>query len=217
MGENNLKEKLKDVDLYFITDSVLTRKTVLEDVEAAIRGGVKIIQYREKKAAAKQMVEEAVRIRDACRERGVIFLVNDRVDVAIAVDADGVHLGRDDMPYQEARKMLGDRKIIGLTAHNVEEAVEAERAGADYIGLSPIFRTDTKKDAGEPAGLKLIRDVKGKINIPFFPIGGINQENLKDVLEAGARGACMISAIVAKDDVEGEVKKVIGVIRGFRK
>ena len=140
------KEKLEDIDLYFITDSKLTKKTVLDDVKAAIAGGVKIVQYREKEKPTKEMVEEAQKIKELCGD-DVIFLVNDRIDIALAVDADGVHLGNDDMPYETARKLLGEDKIIGLTIHNVEEAVEAERLGADYVGVSPIFATTTKPDA----------------------------------------------------------------------
>jgi thiamine-phosphate pyrophosphorylase len=201
------KDKLKDIDLYFITDSKLTKKTILDDVKSAISGGVKIVQYREKEKPTKEMVEEALKIKKLCAD-DVIFLVNDRIDVALAVDADGVHLGQDDMPYETARKLLGD-KIIGLTIHNVEEAVDAEKIGADYLGVSPIFATTTKLDAGKPAGIKLIEDVKNAVNIPFTAIGGINLENIGQVAGAGAKSAVAISAIVTKDDVEKEVKKFI--------
>lgn len=207
-----MKEKLEDMDLYFITDSRLTRKTVLEDVKSAIRAGVKIIQYREKGEGAGDMIKEAKGISELCKKNNVLFIINDRVDIALAVDADGVHLGNKDMTYSIARKILGSKKIIGLTVHNIREAVEAERIGADYVGVSPIFETKTKLDAGRPAGLKLIKDIKKAIKIPFVAIGGINENNLGSVIEAGARSIAAISAIVTKDNVEKECKKFREVI-----
>ena len=205
------KELLKDIDLYFITDSKLTKKTVLDDVKSAIAGGVKIVQYREKEKPTKEVVEEALKIKELCGD-DVILLINDRIDVALAVDADGVHLGNDDMPYETARNLLGD-KIIGLTIHNVEEALEAEKIGADYVGVSPIFATTTKLDAGKPAGIELIENVKNSLKIPFTAIGGINYDNIDSVIAAGAKSAVAISAIVTKEDVEKEVRKFIFKLR----
>jgi len=210
-----LKNSMDKVDLYFITDSKLTKKSVLDDVKSAVKAGVKIVQYREKEKSTKEMIEEAKRIKDICDKNNVIFLINDRVDICLAVNADGAHLGSDDMPYDAARKLLPD-KIIGLTAHNVEEAIEAEKIGADYIGVSPIFETKTKLDAGKPTGLQLIKEVKKRVKIPFAAIGGINLENLNSVLEAGAKSVVAISAIVTKDDVEGECKKFIKMINQYQ-
>lgn len=207
-----MKERLNDIDLYFITDSRLTRRTVLEDVESAVRAGVKIIQYREKDLNTREMTYKAKKIGQLCRKHDVLFIINDRVDIALVVDADGVHLGNEDMLYQDARRLLGDKKIIGLTVHNVGEAIEAEIIGADYIGISPIFETSTKPDAGTPSGVDLIKYIKKAIKIPFVAIGGINQDNIKSVLEAGARSIAVISAIVTKDDVEKECKKFREVI-----
>lgn len=207
-----MKEKLNDIDLYFITDSRLTGRTVLENVGSAIHAGVKIIQYREKDLTTREMIDEAEKICRLCRENDVLFIINDRVDIALAVDADGVHLGNEDMPYEAARRILGNTKIIGLTVHDVGEAIEAERIGADYIGISPIFETTTKPDAGTPAGIDLIKYIKKAVKIPFVAIGGINQDNIKSVLEAGARSIAVISAIVTKDDVEKECKKFREVI-----
>jgi thiamine-phosphate pyrophosphorylase len=207
-----MKEKLNDIDLYFITDSRLTGRTVLEDVGSVIHAGVKIIQYREKDLTTREMIDEAGKISRLCRENDVLFIINDRVDIALAVDADGIHLGNEDMPYEAARRILGNTKIIGLTVHDVGEAIEAERIGADYIGISPIFETTTKPDAGTPAGIDLIKYIKKAVKIPFVAIGGINQDNIKSVLEAGARSIAVISAIVTKDDVEKECKKFREVI-----
>ena len=207
-----MKAKLSDIDLYFITDSKLTKKGILEDVKAAVKAGVKIVQYREKEKTAREMIEKAKEIKGICDKNNVLFLINDRVDVCLAADADGVHLGLDDMPYNTARKLLPD-KIIGLTAHTVEEALKAEKLGADYIGVSPIFETKTKLDAGPAAGLQLIGKIKMEIKVPFVAIGGINLENLQSVLDAGAKSAAAISAIVTKEDVEKEVKKFIRIMK----
>jgi thiamine-phosphate pyrophosphorylase len=207
-----INKKLKNVDLYFVTDSGLTQKTVIEDVKSALRAGVKIIQYREKNKNTKEMIEEAGKISGLCRKNDALFIINDRVDIALAVDSDGVHLGSKDMPYQTARKILGDNKIIGLTVHNTEEAIAAERAGADYVGVSPVFNTSTKPDAGTPCGLKLVEEAKERIRIPFVAIGGINGTNIADVIAAGAKSAAIISAIVAKPDVEKECRKFRRII-----
>jgi thiamine-phosphate pyrophosphorylase len=207
-----MKEKLDDIDLYFITDSKLTRRTVLEDVGSAIRAGVKIVQYREKDLGTREMINEAGKIGKLCKKNDVLFIVNDRVDIALAVDADGVHLGNEDIHYSTARKILGNMKIIGLTVHDIGEAIEAERIGADYVGISPIFETETKPDAGMPAGIDLIKYIRKVIKIPFIAIGGINEDNVKSVVEAGARSIAVISAIVTKDDVEKECKKFREVV-----
>ena len=208
-----MKPNLKEIDLYFITDSKLTKKTIFDDIKAAIKAGVKVIQYREKEKTTRLMFKEAKEIKKLCDENNVLFIINDRIDICQAVDADGIHLGNDDMPYETARKLLGDDKIIGLTIHNVEEALEAERIGADYVGVSPIFATATKPDAGKPAGIELIEKVKNAIKIPFTAIGGINFDNLDSVIEAGAKSIVAISAIVTKDDIEKEVKKFIQKLR----
>ncbi|HID71688.1 MAG TPA: thiamine phosphate synthase [Thermoplasmata archaeon] len=206
------KKELKNIDFYFINDSRLTKKGNRSDVENALRAGCKIIQYREKNKCTKDMVEEAEELRRLCENRA-FFLVNDRVDVALAVDAHGVHLGQDDMPFKIARKLLGEEKIIGLTVHNLEEARAAEEMGADYVGLSPIFPTKTKEDAGQAQGLELVRRVCPQISIPVVAIGGITKENVKSVIEAGADGVAAISAVVCAKDVYKEVSDFIKIIK----
>ena len=208
--------KLKDFGLYFITDSKLTKKTIIDDVKSAIKSGVKIIQYREKEASAEQMLEEAKEIKKLCQKNSVIFIVNDRIDIALAADADGVHLGQNDARCETARKLLGKNKIIGLTAHNVKESVEAEKIGADYIGLSPIFPTSTKADAGKACGTEMITQVKKYVKIPIVALGGINESNIGQALKAGAKNIAIISAILAKDSVGQAVKKFIERIRSCK-
>ncbi|MBI1936074.1 thiamine phosphate synthase [Candidatus Woesearchaeota archaeon] len=209
-------KKLPDFGLYFITDSRLTKKSVLEDVKAAIRAGVKIVQYREKEAPAGKMIKEAAEIRKLCKENNVLFLINDRIDIALAVGADGVHFGQDGIPYNYARNMLGENKIIGMSAHSAEDALNNEEMGADYTSIGPIFHTITKKDAKFPIGLEPVRQLKDKLKIPFVAIGGINEENIGEVLEAGARNIAIISAIVAKDNVEERARHFMEKINSLK-
>ena len=214
-------QKLKSIDpsgldFYFITDSSLSKNGIINDVRAAINAGCRIIQYREKNRCTKDMVEDAEKIKELCRSKAV-FLVNNRVDIALAVDADGVHLGKEDMPYAAARKMLGNDKIIGMTIHNVSEAEEAQRIGADYIGLSPIFVTSTKKDAGNPCGTAMIKKVRAKIKIPIVAIGGISRENVAQVIKSGADAAAAISAVMGSNNIQKEVSYFIRVIRENKK
>jgi thiamine-phosphate pyrophosphorylase len=196
---------------YFITDSSLSLAGNISDVVRAEACGVRVVQYRNKEAETLKMYEVAQRLRDICRE--ALLLINDRIDVAMAVGADGVHLGQSDMPIRAARKLLGPEKIIGITAHNLAEALEAERLGADYLGLSPIFKTKTKPDAGKPAGIAFIEEVRSRVDIPLIAIGGINLANAPEVVKAGADGLCAISAVVAKEDVGKEIKKFQDLFR----
>lgn len=191
---------------YFITDARLSRAGNISDVKNALEADVSVVQYRNKEGSTKGLYEEALKLKKLCRNKA-IFLINDRVDIALAVDADGVHIGTEDMPYVIARKLLGKNKIIGLTVHNIEEAKEAERLGADYISVSPIFATGTKKDAGAPVGVGLIKKTKKIVNVPVIAIGGITLDNAVEVVRAGADGLCAISAVVTKKDVKKEIEK----------
>ena len=192
---------------YFITDSKLSRAGNLSDVLQAVSCGVEVVQYRNKNRETRQMYEEAVRLGEICRDSGSIFLINDRVDIALATDADGVHLGQSDMPCPAARKLLGPERIIGVTVHNLSEALQAESMGADYLGVSPIFQTATKPDAGKPAGITLIEEIRAQVEIPLIAIGGINHSNAGEVVRAGADGLCAISCVVAKENVRDEILK----------
>ena len=190
---------------YFITDAKLSRAGNLSDVKNAVVCGVRVVQYRNKGASTKQMYEEALKLKSICKD--AFFLVNDRLDIALAVGADGVHLGPDDLSYKAVRKLLGKNKIIGITVHSVREAVEAQALGADYIGVGPIFATTTKPGAGKPGGPCLIREIRKNVSIPIIAIGGINLSNAKDIITAGADGLCAISAVVTKPDVKKEIAK----------
>lgn len=190
---------------YFITDSLLSLRGNISDVKNALAAKVEVMQYREKSLSTKEMYEEALILRKICKN--VTFLINDRVDIALSVDADGVHLGQEDLPYRLARKLLGKKKIIGLTVHNLSEAEEAQELGADYVGISPIFSTNTKKDAGTPSGIDLIKKIRKRIYLPIVVIGGIKLANALQVIHAGADCLCAISAVVIKSDVKREIEK----------
>ncbi len=190
---------------YFITDAALSKAGNFVDMRNAVAAGACAVQYRNKGASSKELYNEALVLRSLCI--GVPFIVNDRVDIALAVNADGIHLGQDDLPYSAARKLLGKNKIIGITAHSLDEAVVAERAGADYIGVSPIFATTTKADAGAPSGIELIQQVKKAVKIPVTAIGGITLENAVQVVEAGADSLCAISSVITKEDVKAEIER----------
>ncbi len=198
-----------DYTLYLVTDAGLSQgRTHTQVVEAALRGGVTVVQYREKSAGTRKMIEEARELRQLCRAAGVPFIVNDRIDVALAVDADGVHVGQDDMPAPLARRLIGKGRILGVSAGNPEEARKAEADGADYIGASPIFATPTKADAPAPMGVEGLRQLARVVSIPVVAIGGINAANAQSMILAGAAGVAVISAIVAAEDVEAAAKAI---------
>jgi thiamine-phosphate pyrophosphorylase len=190
---------------YFITDAACSRLGNVHDVKEALRAGLKVVQYRDKTKSTEELYKEALQLRKICKD--VLFLVNDRVDIALGVEADGVHLGRQDMPYPAARRLLGRKKIIGLSVHTLQQAIEAQNSGAQYIGISPVFRTDTKLDAGNPVGVELIRQIKKHVSLPLIAIGGIDLSNARDVIDAGADGLCAVSAVVTKQDVRTEIEK----------
>ena len=204
--------KFDDIDFYFVTDSELSKNEIFSDVEDALKAGCKIVQYREKNKSTKDMTEEAKKLKKICDGKAV-FLVDDRFDVALAVDADGVHIGQEDIPFETARMLLGKDKIIGLTVHNLEEAVEAEKLGVDYIGLAPIFKSGTKEDARDPVGTEMIKIVKKKVSLPIVAVGGINKHNIKEVIEAGANSIVSIYAVLNSNDVYDSVSEFIRIIK----
>ncbi len=203
--------------LYVITDAQLARgRSHREVIRAAIAGGATVVQYREKAGTTRQLIEEAQALRDLTRQLGVPLIVNDRVDIALAVDADGVHVGQDDMPAPIARKLMGPGKIVGVSATNLEEALQAERDGADYLGAGPIFATPTKPDAAPPIGLDGLAEICRRVSIPVIAIGGINEENAAAVIEAGADGIAVVSAVVAAPDVEAAARRLRAVVETAR-
>ena len=195
--------------LYVITDERIGRgRSHLEIAEAAIRGGADVIQLRDKGASGGRLYEVAMGLRELTRHAQVPFLVNDRLDIAMAVDADGVHLGQEDLPASAARKILGPGKILGVSAATAGEVAAAERDGADYLGVGAVFEArGTKADAGDPGGPALIERIRRQTRLPIVAIGGIDAGNARQVLKAGANAVAVISAVVAADDIERAARR----------
>ncbi|MFH0728660.1 MAG: thiamine phosphate synthase [Pseudomonadota bacterium] len=190
-------------------------KSNIEVVREMIRGGVSVIQYREKYAhkPIREIYEECLEIREMTRKEGVMFIVNDFVDIALLVDADGVHVGQDDLPVAAVRKLVGN-KLIGLSTHSPEQARAALAAGADYIGVGPIFETHTKDDVCAPVGLDYLEYAAKNVPIPFVAIGGIKEHNMDEVCRRGARCVCMVTEIVGAADIAATVRKLRDKISG---
>ena len=192
---------VRDFKLYVIVDrNASARRDLIYVAKEAIVGGADMIQLRDKDATVKDLIMLGRALRKLTYKSGVLFIVNDRTDIAKAVDADGVHLGQDDLPIKIARSILGKHKIIGLSTHSISQAEEAQKKGADYIGVGPIFATPTKPEY-KTVGVDLIRKVKDKIKIPFVAIGGINESNLDRVLTAGASRIAVIRAVCGAEDI----------------
>lgn len=205
-----IKDKLRDSHLYVITDRELSKgRSITEVVAKAIAGGAGIIQLRDKESPANKLVQDASALRELTREKDVIFIINDRVDVALAVDADGVHLGQDDFPVNLARKIIGEEKIIGVSVGNVEEAIQAVNESADYVSVGSIFATQTKPDAGDAVGTQIITAIKKHLSVPLVAIGGITADNIAQVAAAGADCAAVISAVVGADDVKAAAQSLM--------
>lgn len=203
---------MKPFKLYAITgEEFHPGRPMIEVMEEAIQGGCDIIQLRDKKSPRREVLAKAKALRELTLRYGVTFIVNDYIDIALAVDADGIHLGQDDLPLADARKIVG-RKIIGISTHAIEEARQAERDGADYIGVGPVFPTKSKEDVVAPVTTSYVRQVAAEITIPFVAIGGIKLHNVDQVLEAGARRICAISEIVGSPDIQGTCRSFLNKI-----
>ena len=211
--------KSKDIDysLYLVTDRGLAGgRPTMEIVEAAVKGGVTCVQLREKDCSTREFIEQAQTIRDRLQALAIPLIINDRLDVAMAVKADGVHLGQTDMPLAMARAIVKDSMLIGISAESIHDAVEAEKGGADYLGVSPIFATPTKTDTAAPLGLEGLRQIDEKVNLPLVGIGGLNRDNAGDVIRSGADGVAVVSAIVAAGNPEQAARNLKATIEEAR-
>ena len=206
-----------DLSVYVITDRHLVGERSLVDVvRAAIQGGATVIQLREKMASTREMIELGRALLTVTRPARVPLIVNDRVDVALAIDADGVHVGQTDIPAAVARRMLGPDRILGVSAETVDQARAAERDGADYLGVGDVYGTTTKPDAGPPIGLKGLQEVAAAVSIPVVGIGGITPENAAAVIEAGAAGVAVVSAVMAAADPETATRRLARAVEQAR-
>jgi len=199
--------------LYVVTDRTQTRGRSLEAVvDGALAGGAKAFQLREKDLSARALYELAGRLLPVVHSRGGALLVNDRVDLALALPLDGVHLARTSLPPAEARRLLGAGRLIGVSCHTLEEAVEAQE-GADFIVVGPLFLTQSKAAYGPPIGLERLREIRGQVRLPILGIGGITASNAAEVIAAGADGAASISAVMTAADPAEPVRDLLDVIR----
>lgn len=202
-----------DLSLYLVTDRSLSLgRTLSEVVEAAVKGGVTMVQLREKDCSGKEFYELAMLMKTLLKPYKVPLIINDRLDIALACDADGLHIGQDDIPYPIVRKLMGKDKIIGLSVENIEDTIEANNLDVDYIGISPVFSTLTKTDTASALGLDGVKEITRISKHPSVGIGGINQSNAKDIIRAGADGISVVSAIMSANDpslAASELRKIV--------
>lgn len=208
----NRRDKI-DFDLYLIADTVQVQKDLVPSVRQAIDGGVKAVQLRGKNLPAREVFNLGERLRLLTDRHSVKLFINDRIDVAMAVGADGVHLGQNGLLPGPVRKILGDGMFIGVSTHSLKEAVEAERGGADFITFGPIFATQSKLVYGPPLGLRRLGNVTARVRIPVFAIGGINMDRVQDVMKKGANGVAIISAILNSESISDATVGVLDQLR----
>ena len=203
-----------DLSLYLVTDRTLCHNRSLETiVREAVEGGVTMVQLREKYASSKEFYEIANRIKKVLQPHRVPLIINDRLDIAIACDADGLHIGQNDLPYEVARKILGKEKIIGLSVENIRDAIDANSLDVDYIGISPVFGTPTKTDTALPLGLEGVKTIAEISKHPTVGIGGLNIHNSKEVMDAGADGIAVVSAIMSANHPGNAASELINLIK----
>ena len=199
--------------LYLVLDTTaLKGRDEVQVVAAAIRGGVRMIQVRDKQQSKTVVLAVARKLRDLCAGKGVLFIVNDHLDIALAVNADGIHLGQDDLPPAEARRILPMGMLIGCSTHSMAEAVRAQANGADYVAVGSIYPT-TSKERFKLVGLETLRRTRSRVSIPLIAIGGISHTNVQEVMRAGADGAAVISAVLGADDVEKAARRLAGKMK----
>lgn len=199
--------------LHVLTDATLqNRFTHLELTEMAIDGGAHTIQFRQKEGSTKEMITTATAMKRLCASKGATFIVNDRIDVAIAAEADGVHLGQDDFPIPLARKLLGNNRIIGGSAATPEEIETCIREGVDYVGYGPVYATGSKDDAGPVSGIDLLGRIVSSTPVPVIAIGGIDQNNASHVLGTGAHGIAVISSVCCREDPQKAAKELFHMV-----
>jgi thiamine-phosphate pyrophosphorylase len=209
------QDKIKRLNgLYVIIDTAMLKgRSHVEIASGVIKGGAKVIQLRDKENSKKRLLSIAEEMKNLCNEQGVLFIINDYLDVALAVDADGLHLGQDDLPVDIARRLLPVDKILGCSARTIEKASIAKQEGADYIGAGAMYPTATREGA-EVVGPDRLREIKKEIALPIVAIGGINKDNIKEVIKAGADSIAVIGAVLGEEDVERATRRLVNIIEG---
>ena len=215
-GAVKLRVNADAMTLYAVTDRTWVEDTTLMDqVKEALEGGITFLQLREKHLSKEEFIKEAREMKELSKEYKVPFVINDNIEVALAVDADGVHIGQDDMSVEEARKLLGEDKIIGVSAHNVEEAIKAQKGGADYLGVGAVCATSTKKDANV-VSKEEIKKICHTVEIPVVAIGGIKKENIKTLEVTDVDGVAVVSAIFAAKDIKKDTKQLRSLVEEMK-
>ncbi|MEE8423647.1 MAG: thiamine phosphate synthase [Thermodesulfobacteriota bacterium] len=203
-----------DFDIYLVTDRKQTCGKSLEEViKSSLAGGIKAVQLREKDLDDRELFTIAKRLKTLTHRFGAKLFINDRLDIALAVDADGLHLGQESISPNDARKHFGENKLIGVSAHSLDEALRAENDGADFITIGPIYDTPSKRRYGKPIGLNELERVTGKLRIPTFAIGGMRKEKVRDIIHAGAHGIALISAVLKTKNPEKAAKEIVEEMR----
>jgi thiamine-phosphate pyrophosphorylase len=208
-----VNEPAVDFNLYLITDRKNTRGREMSlVVEEALKGGVKALQLREKDLSSRDLYTTAYELRKLTARYGARLFINDRADIALAVDADGVHLGNGSIPVHRVRKILGKNRLIGVSCHNMVSAISAQQKGADFITFGPVFFTPSKAVYGNPVGVDKLETVTGMLRIPVFALGGVNRANVTQVITAGAHGIALVSAVMAAGDPHAETKSLLAIL-----
>ena len=197
-----------DYSLYLVTDrNILKNRDLKDEVENAIKGGVTLVQLREKECGGKDFLKYAIEVKEITDKYNIPLIINDRVDIALAIDAAGVHVGQNDIPAKVVRELIGKNKILGISASNLEEAKKAVEDGADYLGVGAIYSTSTKKDA-KNVKLNMLKEIRDNIKIPIVAIGGIDKNNAKEVIECNIDGIAVVSAILSENNIELAAKNL---------
>ncbi|WP_294389968.1 thiamine phosphate synthase [uncultured Clostridium sp.] len=201
--------KMKELKLYLVTDSdILRGRDFYNSIEEALKGGVTMLQLREKNASGKEFLEKAIKLRELTKKYNVKFIINDRVDIAMLCDADGVHVGQSDIPANKVRELIGEDKIVGVSARTVEEALTAKENGADYLGVGAMFTTRTKLDA-KSVSIEKLKEIKELIKLPVVAIGGLSLSNIDKLKECNVDGYAVVSAILGAENIKLECEKWI--------
>lgn len=206
---------MDSLKLYLVTDSdILKDRNFYECIEEALKGGVTMLQLREKEASGKEFLEKAIKLRELTKKYNVKFIINDRVDISMLCNADGVHVGQSDIPANEVRKLIGKDKIVGVSARTIKEAMVAKENGADYLGVGAMFTTTTKLDA-KSVTIDQLKDIKKEVKLPIVTIGGLSLNNIEKLKECNIDGFAVVSAILGATDIKLECEKWIEKINNF--